>query len=148
MIPERIRERKGNKQLNFSKISKTVLPALTLLLATSAFAANKQNKGSLELDRPATVGGHQLSPGDYKLTWDGTGPNVDLMILSHGKLVATVPAQLIELNQSERNNAFGSRTNDDGSQALTKIWFSGKKYAVDFGDAATMTRSASQSSSQ
>ena len=134
--------------MNFSKISKTLLSALALLLATSAFAANKGNKGSIELDRPATVGGHQLAPGQYKLTWDGAGPNVDLMILSNGKLVATVPARLIELSRPERNNGFEVHRNDDGSQTLTNIEFGGKKYALAFGGEATMTESASQSSSQ
>lgn len=132
--------------MNVSKISKTLLPAL--LLATSAFAANRGNKGSIELDQPATIAGHQLSPGEYKLTWDGTGPNVELMILSHGKLVATVPAHLIELSQPERNNAIESSTNADGSQTLNKIDFGGKKYALAFGDEATMTESVSQGSSR
>ena len=134
--------------MNFSKISKTLLPVLALLLATSAFAANKGNKGSIDLDQPATIGGHQLAPGEYKLTWDGTGPNVDLMILSYGKLVATVPAHLIDLSRPERNNGYEVHTNDDGSQTLTSIEFGGKKFALAFGGEATMTESVSQSSSQ
>ena len=134
--------------MNSPKISKTTLYALALLLATSAFAANKQNKGSLELDKPATIGGHQLASGKYKLTWDGTGPNVDLMIKSYGKLVATVPAHLIELSHPERNDTFEWQTNDDGGQTLTSIEFGGKRYALAFGDAATMTESESQGSSR
>jgi hypothetical protein len=134
--------------MKLSMISKSLLPGLALLLATSAFAANKGNKGSLELFAPATVSGHQLVPGQYELTWDGTGSSVELMILSHGKLVATVPARLIELSQSERNNATELRTNGDGSQSLTKIDFAGKKYALAFGDESAMTQSASQDSSQ
>ena len=132
--------------MNFSQISRTMLPALALLLATSAFAANKGNKGSIELIQPATVGGHQLAPGQYKLTWDGTGPNVDLMILSYGKLVATVPAHLIELSRPERNNGYEVHTNDDGGQTLTGIEFGGKKYELTFGGEETMTES--QNSSQ
>ena len=130
--------------MKLSMISKSLLPGLTLLLATSAFAANKGNKGSLDLGTPATIAGHQLAPGEYKLTWDGTGSNVELMILSHGKLVATVPAHLIELSQPERNDAIESGTNADGSQTLNKIDFAGKKYALAFGEEATMTESASQ----
>ena len=83
--------------MKLSMISKSLLPGLALLLATSAFAANKGNKGSFEVFDPLTVSGHQLAPGQYKLAWDGTGSNVELMILSQGKLVATVPARLIEL---------------------------------------------------
>jgi len=134
--------------VNFSKISKTLLPVLGLLLATSAFAANKQNKGSIELDKPATISGHQLAPGEYKLIWDGTGPKVDLMISSHGTLVATVPARLVELSRPEPTNAYVAHTNADGSRSLTEIDFGGKKYALAFSDEATMTESASQSSSQ
>jgi len=134
--------------MNASKISKALLPGLALLVATSAFAANKQNKGSLALDRPATVAGHQLAPGEYRLTWDGTGSNVELMILSHGKLVATVPAHSIELSRPEPANGYEALTNDEGSWSLTKIEFRGKKYALAVGDEATMTESASQGSSR
>ena len=122
---------------------KNLLHGLALLLATSAFAANKVTKGSFEVFEPITVSGHQLAPGQYKLTWDGTGSSVELMILSHGKLVASVPAQLVELNQAGHDNATESRTNDDGSQSLTQIDFAGKKYALAFGD-----QSAAESASQ
>jgi hypothetical protein len=119
-----------------------------LLLATSAFAANKGNKGSIELHQSTTVSGHQLAPGQYKLAWDGTGSNVELMILSDGKLVATVPAQLLELSKPELNNATETRTNADGGQSLTKIDFGGKKYALTFSDEAAMMGSASKESGQ
>ncbi len=134
--------------MNVSKISKTLLPGLALLLATGAFAVNKGNKGSIELDKPTTVRGHQLAPGHYKLTWDGTGSNVELMFLSYGKIVATVPAHLIELNRPEPANGYEAHPNADGSLDLTKIEFGGKKYALAFGDDATMTESASQGSSR
>ena len=125
--------------MKLSRISKSVLPGLALLLATSAFAANKGNKGSFEVFEPLTVSGHQLAPGQYKLTWEGTGPDVEAMILSQGKLVETVPAHLIELSRSESNNATESHKNDDGSQSLTQIDFAGKKYALAFGDESAAT---------
>ena len=135
--------------MKLSMVYKSVLPGLALLLATTVFAANNANKGSLDVFEPLTVSGHQLPPGQYKLTWDGTGPDVDLMILSHGKLVASVPAHLIELSQSERNNATVSRKNDDGSQSLTQIDFAGKKYALAFSDeAAAASGPTSSDSSQ
>ena len=127
---------------------KNLLPGLGLLVATSAFAANKGNKGSFEVFEPVTVSGHQLAPGQYKLTWDGTGPSIELMILSRGKLVATVPARLIELSQAGHDNATEAHKNDDGSQSLTQIDFAGKKYALAFGDESAATESASQDGSQ
>ena len=134
--------------MNASKISEILLPGLALLMATSAFAANKANKGSIKLDQPATISGHQLAPGQYKLTWDGASSNVELMISSDGKLVATVPAHLIEVDRPRPTNAYEAHTNTDCSQSLTKIEFGGKKYALAFGDETTMTESVSQSSSQ
>jgi len=133
--------------MKLSTMCKNLLPGLALLLASSAFAANNVNKGSFEVFEPITVSGHQLAPGQYKLTWDGTGSSVELMILSHGKLVATVPAQLVELSQPGQNNATESRKNDDGSQSLTQIDFAGKKYALAFGDQSA-TEPASLGGSQ
>ncbi len=130
--------------MKLSTISKSVLPGLALLLATGAFAANNANKGSLNVFEPVTVNGHQLAPGEYKLTWAGTGPNVELMILSQGKVVATVPARLVELGQAGHDNATESHKNDDGSQSLTQIDFAGKKYALAFGMESAATDSTSQ----
>jgi hypothetical protein len=146
-VPDVFGEEKENRYMKLSTICKNLLPGLALLLATSAFAANNVNKGSFEVFEPITVSGHQLAPGQYKLTWDGTGSSVELMILSHGKLVATVPAQLVELSQAGQNNATESRKNDDGSQSLTQIDFAGKKYALAFGDRSA-TEPASQRGSQ
>lgn len=130
--------------MKLSMISKSLLPGLALLLATSAFAANKTNKGSFEVFEPLTVSGHQLAPGEYQLKWDGTSPSVELSILSHKKLVATVPARLIELSHAGENNATESRKNDDGTQSLTQIDFGGKKYALAFGTTEPMSGDGSQ----
>jgi len=70
------------------------------------------------------------------------------MILSQGKLVATVPARLIELGQASRDNATESRKKEDGSQSLTQIDFAGKKYALSFGDESSVTESTSETGSQ
>jgi hypothetical protein len=69
------------------------------------------------------------------------------MILSHGKLVATVPAHLTDLNQPELNGAVVSRQNDDGSRSITQIDFAGKKYALSFENGAA-TESTSSAGSQ
>lgn len=123
--------------MKLSMISKKVLPALALLLATSAFAANK---GSFKVDEPVTVSGHQLPPGEYQLRWDGTGPSVELSILSQGKLVATVPASLVEMSRADYS-ATHLHKNNDGTQSLTEIDFAGKKYSLAFGDESAATES-------
>lgn len=123
---------------------KSLLCGLTMLMATSSFAANNVSKGSFEVFEPINISGHQLPAGRYSLTWDGKGPAVELMILSHGTLVATVPARVIELGQPGRQNAAELHTNDDGSESLTQIDFFGKKYALVFGMESAATSATSQ----
>lgn len=119
--------------MKLSTIFKGLLPTLALLLSTSAFAVSK---GTFNTSEGVTVSGHQLPPGEYQVKWEGTGPDVQVSILSQGKLVTTVPAHLIELDSKGDNNAIVSGKNDDGTTALREIDFAGKKYALDFRGAA------------
>jgi len=123
-------------------IYRGALSGLALLLATSAFAANKPNKGSFALSEPVTVSGHELKAGQYKLTWEGTGPDVEAMILSEGKLVATVPAHVTDSSQSPRYTSVTSHKNGDGTASLTEIYFAGKTYALSFDNGSGESTSA------
>jgi len=114
-----------------SKLSKGLLLGLALLLATSAFAANK---GSLQVSDAVTVSGKQLARGEYTVKWEGNGPNVELNILQGKKVVATTPARLIDLNRSADGDSAVVRKNDDGSRTLAEIRFAGKKYALALGN--------------
>ena len=130
--------------MKFANVSKGLLLGLTLLLATSVFAAS--NKGSMQLLDPVTVSGKQLPAGDYSVKWDGTGPNVELNILRNNKVVATTPARLIDLNQKVNGDAAVLKNNDDGSKTLTEIRFGGRKYALAIGqETASMDGSGSSS---
>jgi hypothetical protein len=111
-----------------SKISKGLLLGFALLLATSVFAAT--NKGSLQVTDPLTVNGKQLPAGDYIVKWDGAGPNVELNIM-HGKnVVATVPAHMVDLDQSPNRDSLITNVNSDGRKSLNEIRFGGKKFAL------------------
>ena len=117
--------------MKLSKVSKGLLLGLALLLATSAFAANK---GSLQVSDEVTVSGKQLARGEYTVKWEGNGPNVELNILQGKKVVATTPARLIDLNRSADGDSAVVRKNDDGSRTLAEIRFAGKKYALAVGN--------------
>ena len=68
--------------------------ALMLTLAAApAFAA--KNSQSLNLASPVKVGTTELPAGDVKVTWTGTGENVQVTIAQNGKTL-TVPAKLVE----------------------------------------------------
>jgi hypothetical protein len=116
-----------------SRISKGLLLGLALLLATSAFAANK---GSLKVSDPVTVSGKSLAAGEYTVKWEGNGPNVELNFLQGNKVVATTSARMIDLDRSAYSDTSVVRRNDDGSRTLSEIRFAGKKYALALGDEA------------
>jgi hypothetical protein len=112
--------------MSASKMSKGLLLGLALLLATSVFAANK---GSMEVADPLTVNGKQLAAGNYTVKWEGTGPSVELNILRGKNVVATVPARMVDLEQSPSRDSVITSVNSDGHKSLNEIRFSGKKYA-------------------
>lgn len=114
--------------MKFTTVSKSVVMGLALLLASSAFAATKAN---LTLSNPTTVNGTKLKAGDYKLEWDGTGPNVEVSVLQGKKVVAKVPAKVVDLPSASQNDAAVVNKNDDGTTNLAGARFQGKKYAID-----------------
>ena len=109
-----------------SMISNSLLLGLASLLATAGFAANK---GSLHISEQIFVNGKALPAGVYRVKWDGNGPNVDLNILKGNKVIATVPARMIDLQMSDSYDSVVEKRNDDGSRSILEIHFDGKKYA-------------------
>jgi hypothetical protein len=113
-------------------ISNTLVLGAALLLAASAFAATK---ASLQLSHPVTVNGTTLKPGDYKVQWEGRGPNVEISILQGKNVVAKAPAHVVELETPAANGAAVTRKNDHGPSSLAGIRFQGKKLSLELGDA-------------
>lgn len=119
--------------MKFATVSKSLVVGLALTLASTAFAASKAN---LTLNNPTSVNGATLKPGDYKLEWDGSGPNVEVSILQGKKVVTKVPAKLVDLDKAPSNDAAILKQNGDGSTTLAGVRFQGKKYALDLGEAS------------
>jgi hypothetical protein len=70
-----------------------LLSIFAMLSSLSVFARNK-NQQSVDIPDTVRVGGAQLKPGNYKMEWQGTGPDVQVTFLRDGKTVVTVPATL------------------------------------------------------
>jgi hypothetical protein len=117
--------------MKFATVSKSVVMGLALLLASSAFAATK---ASMTLQSSTTINGANLKPGDYKLEWDGSGPNVEVSIVQGKKVVAKVPAKVVDLDSPSSNNAAIVKMNGDGSSTLAGARFAGKKFALELGE--------------
>src|ERR1700747_1847284 len=131
--PEPIPDDDSGERRSLMKVTKSLVLGLAVLLATSAFAANK---GSLQVQEPISVNGQQLKPGDYKVQWDGNGPDVELSIMQGKKVVTKVPAHVIDLSQASGADAAVVKNNADGSKSLSEVRFGGKKYAIAVGEEA------------
>ena len=117
--------------MKFATVSKSLVMGLALLLASSAFAITK---GKLNLQAPTTVNGTKLKAGDYRLEWDGSGPNVEVSIVQGKTVVAKVPAKIVELQTPALSDTAVVKTNDDGSRTLAGAQFENKKLALQLGD--------------
>ncbi len=121
---------------------KSLLLGSALLLATSALAANE---GSLQVREDVSVAGKQLPAGNYMLKWKGKGPDLEVNILQGKKLVATVPAHVLDLNRAPERDAAVTRTEGDGVTSLAEIQFAGRKYALAIGEEPTKAESSNGS---
>jgi hypothetical protein len=119
--------------MKFATVSKSLVMGLALLLASSAFAGTK---ASLQLNNPVTVNGTTLKAGEYKVQWEGSGPNVELSIMQGKKVIAKVPAHMVDLSRPSANDAAIVKNNEDGSKSLNEVRLSGKKFAFAVGEEA------------
>lgn len=126
--------------MKFATVSKSLVMGSALLLASSAFAANK---ASMQVQSPITINGATLKPGDYKVEWNGSGSNVELSITQGKKVLARVPAHVVDLQTAPSSDATVIRRNDDGSNSLTGVRFGGKKFALEVGEASDGMQSGS-----
>ncbi len=119
--------------MKFATVSKVLMLGLALLLASSAFAANKT---SLQLSHPVTVNGTTLQAGDYKVQWEGNGPNVEVSILQGKNVVVKTPAHVVELATPAAYDAAVTRTSESGASSLAAIRFQGNKVSLDLTEAS------------
>lgn len=121
---------------SMQSIKLVMLLLLATALATTAFSADS-GKGNFQISDPVQINGTTLSAGNYTAKWDGTGPAVQVNIVRNGKTVATVPAKLVESDQKATQDAAEIQNNAAGSRELKALHFSGKKYSLQLGSAAT-----------
>jgi hypothetical protein len=121
-----------NKKEHYMKMSRLSLAVLgaAFLFSTSAFAQS-ENKGKLSVPETITVEGKQLPPGDYKVEWNGTGPNVEVKILKGKETVATAPARVVQAQTKAPLDSHVVTKQQDGSLVLSSIYFGGKTLGLE-----------------
>lgn len=95
------------------------------LLSVPAFAA--KNSKSVNFPEAVTVGSTQLPAGDYSVTWNGTGSNVQVTIQQKSvphPATATVAAKVMEQKHDRDGFTLDSKGNVNTLETLTFSKFS------------------------
>jgi hypothetical protein len=106
-----------------------VLSVLLLTLLSAGLFAATKNSDSVTFFDSVKVGGTELAAGEYKVVWNGDGPDVQVSFLQGKKTVATAPARLVK-EQNSSAKAVRLRTEADNSRVVTGIDF--KKLSLVF----------------
>jgi hypothetical protein len=96
-----------------------VLFFVTMVCLPALAFAGPRNSANVDLDQSVTIAGTQLAPGQYKLSWEGNGPNVNVSFVEGKKTVATAPAKLV--SNPTREEAIETATQTDNTRVLRAV---------------------------
>ena len=121
------RRTRSVKQIKYAAL----LSMIALLSTVSALARGK-NQHSVQISDSVQVGGTQLKPGNYKLEWQGTGPEVQVNFVRDGKTVATAPGTLKTNDPHVTQDDMVTNTTSPNTKTLKEIDFSHNKESLVF----------------
>jgi hypothetical protein len=110
-----------------------VAAVLASSLTLNAFAKDK-NETKVTFTDTVQIGSTAIKPGDYKLQWDGTGPDVQVKVVKGKDVVATVPAKLVDNKNSQGVNAV-TTSNGATAKQVSQVDFAGGRQSLVFGEA-------------
>jgi len=99
-----------------------IMATLTLLTLAAPVWAHPRT-ATAQITETTTIGSTQLKPGEYQLKVEDNANQ--LQIMQHGKVVAVVPVQWVQLQQKPSNTEIVL----DGNK-ITEVEFGGNTQAV------------------
>src|SRR5262249_25002499 len=115
-----------------------VIAVFCLITTAGLFADSKsKDSGNINLSNPVQIGSTQVSPGDYKVEWSGTGDNVQVNILKGKNVIATTEGKLVELPRKAENNSVTTKGLEDNNRTLLEIQFDNRKESLVFNQGGT-----------
>ena len=78
------------------KASRFTLGAIAVVLLSVSGWASDRMKANIQIYKTVNVGSTQLAPGEYEITWTGSGTSAEATFSQGKKVIATVPAQLTQ----------------------------------------------------
>lgn len=92
---------------------------LTMVALLSATALAAKNSQTVAVPSAVKAGSAILVPGDYNVTWTGSGPDVQVTFAQGKKVVITLPAKLVE--QSNKAGGEVDTESQNGAEILKAI---------------------------
>jgi hypothetical protein len=98
-------------------IMKRLFGYALMVALTAAPALAAKNSQSLNFASPVKVGTTEIPAGDCKVTWIGTGDNVQVTIAENGKTL-TIPAKLVAEKHSRKGYVVNREGGTDQLQVI------------------------------
>ncbi len=110
----------------------------TFVLPLALLASNntRPQKKNVQVADQVVLAGKTLAPGQYKVEWQGNGPNVKVNFLKSGKTVLTAPARVAQLKTKAPYDAVVENTRKNGTKTITEIQWNNQREALMFGTQA------------
>jgi hypothetical protein len=78
------------------KASKFMLGTIALVLLSFSGWASDRMKANIQIYKAVNVGSTQLAPGEYEITWTGSGTSAEATSSLGKTVIATVPVHLTQ----------------------------------------------------
>jgi hypothetical protein len=89
-----------------------------MLTLTAAPALAAKNSQTVNFASPVKVGTTEIPAGDVKVTWTGSGDNVQVTLAENGKAAISIPAKLVEEKHSHKGYVVSRANGTDQLQAI------------------------------
>ena len=110
--------------------------AISFSGSAHASSAKDTHKTSITIPETAQVGSSRLKAGDYKLQWEGNGPDVNVAFVQNGRTVATVPAKLVD-KKDVPADAVVFKAGDGNTRTINEIDLAKQKQALIIGSSTS-----------
>src|SRR6202035_2294630 len=92
--------------------------SLACVLGFGASVYAREKAHSVEIFDAVEIGSTRLKPGNYKVEWQGTGPEVQVSFQQNGKTVVTAPGTLKTNDDQVTRDAIVTEATGAGTSAL------------------------------
>lgn len=99
--------------MKFPKTMQALAVVVLMLFAVSTLAA-KSNRTTVTVSDPVMVNGKTLASGQYTVTWEGSGDQVQVSFLQGKKVVATASAKLVQADVAYDSSALITKQDGNG----------------------------------